>query len=328
MTQIYAGVGAVPLSVAVWLATDNYDYNKDENTISATTLIKPLRQIILPSRIPPGTSMPNLMDMVKNRIGSAIHDAIERAWTHNHVQALKNLGYPPGMIRRVKINPKREDLVEGDIDVYFEQRLSKKVGKWTVTGKFDTVVEGAVEDYKSTSTYVYVKQVNAKKFAQQGSLYRWLDPVLIYSEQMHINHIFTDWKASEANRSTSNYPPSPVLRQTFDLASLDETQGFVERKLALIDKYWDAPEAEIPYCSDEDLWRSEPQWKYYKNPQKTSRSTKNFDTAYEANLRFVEDGSVGLVREVPGEATACKYCPAFDACSQKDALIAAGDLSM
>jgi hypothetical protein len=41
---------------------------------------------------------------------------------------------------------------------------------------------------------------------------------------------------------------------------------------------------------------------------------------------MAEDGNVGLVKEVPGQVTACKYCPAFSICSQKDALIAAGDL--
>ena len=35
----------VPLSVALFLADDNYDY--EPNTISATALIRPIRQIIL-----------------------------------------------------------------------------------------------------------------------------------------------------------------------------------------------------------------------------------------------------------------------------------------
>lgn len=81
-------------------------------------------------------------------------------------------------------------------------------------------------------------------------------------------------------------------------------------------------------CDDDELWRSEPVFKYYKNPAKTLRSTKNFELKQEAMLRFVEDGSVGVIREVPGQVTACKYCPAFAACSQKDALIKSGDLLM
>ena len=46
----YLNNSNVPLSLAVFLATDNYDHESD--TISATTLIKPLRQIILAARVP------------------------------------------------------------------------------------------------------------------------------------------------------------------------------------------------------------------------------------------------------------------------------------
>ena len=88
----------------------------------------------------------------------------------------------------------------------------------------------------------------------------------------------------------------------------------------------DVPESEIPLCTDEDLWRSAPVFKYYKNPVKTNRSTKNFDTRQEAYVRMAEDGGVGIVIEQPGQVTACKYCQAFSVCTQKDDLIAAGDL--
>lgn len=108
--------------------------------------------------------------------------------------------------------------------------------------------------------------------------------------------------------------------------SESETGRFVANQLAEIEKYWDAPEEEIPECSDEDLWRSEPVYKYYKNPTKTARSTKNFDSMHDARVRMVEDGSVGIIKTVPGQVTACKYCPAFAACTQKDRLIASGDL--
>jgi hypothetical protein len=79
-------------------------------------------------------------------------------------------------------------------------------------------------------------------------------------------------------------------------------------------------------CNDAELWRAEPVFKYYKNPEKTQRSTKNFETMQEARIRFIEDGSIGLIKEVPGQVTACKYCPAFPLCTQKDDLIASGDL--
>ena len=326
--QRYSNVSEVPLALAVFLASDHYDYNDDPFTISATTLLKPIRQIILPGRIANEDGQPNLADMMSNRLGAAVHDGIERAWLLNHKGAMASLGYPEKIIDRVQVNPPRDKpLSDGVIPIYLEQRLKRKVGKWTVTGKFDFVGEGRVQDFKTASVWSYMNQVNATKQTQQGSLYRWLDPELITADEMDIHHIFMDWKAGMV-KTDPNYPSQRFKKQTFPLLSVAETQRFVEKKLQLIEQYFDSPEEEIPECSDEDLWRSEPVFKYYKNPEKTARSTKNFDTKQEAMLRYVEDGSRGIVKEVPGQVTACKYCPAFSVCSQKDQLIANGDLLM
>lgn len=326
-TTRYANVSEVPLALAVFLASDYYDYDSTPNTISATTLLKPLRQILLPPRLPEGIGLVNLADMVNSRMGAAIHDSIEKAWTTNHKEAMKSLGLPQRVIDRVVVNPDRKTLTEDQIPVYLEQRLSRKVGKWTVTGKFDFVGEGRVQDFKSTSVFTYKNQVNTNKYTQQGSIYRWLDPELITQDEMDIHYIFTDWKPAMV-KSDPKYPPRRFHRQSFPLMSLADTGRFITQKLALIEKYWDAPEEEIPECGDEDLWRSELVFKYYKNPAKTQRSTANFDTRGEAMLRYANDGSVGLVKEVPGQVVACKYCPAFAGCTQKDRLIASGDLLM
>lgn len=327
MTARFTNTSGVPLSLAVFLATDGYDYNDDPNTISATTLLKPLRQVILPSRLPAEQGLVSLPDMLKNRIGAAIHDAIERAWKGNHVTAMQALGYPNGVIKRVRINPEPGTLEPDQIPIYLEQRLTRQVGKWKVTGKFDFIGEGRVQDFKSTSTWAYMTQANATKFTQQGSVYRWLDPKKITQDEMDIIYIFTDWKAGLV-RTDPKYPPQGFKKQAYPLLSEAEVDAFIRNKLRLIESYWDAPEDEIPHCDADELWRSEPVFKYYKNPEKTARSTKNFDTPQEARLRFVEDGSVGLIKEVPGQVTACKYCPAFAACTQKDALIQTGDLVM
>lgn len=326
----YSHTSEVPLALAVFLATDGYDYNDDPNTISATTLLKPLRQIILTPRVPVAQATVSLPDMVKSRIGSAIHDAIERAWTTNHRVAMQALGYPQRVIDMVVVNPPPEFVAQNPdcIPVYLEQRLKRKVGKWTVSGKFDFIGEGRVQDFKSTSVWTYQNQVNNNKYALQGSIYRWLDPQKITQSEMDIHFLFTDHQASKI-RADPSYPNRAFKKQSFALMGLPETTRFVQDKLNQIDKYFNAPEDTIPLCTDEDLWRSEPQWKYYKNQEKMSgRSTKNFDNRQDAMLRFIEDGSVGVVVEKPGEATACKYCSAFAVCSQKDQLIASGDLNI
>lgn len=319
----YANTSAVPLSLAVFLATDNYDY--DGETISATALIKPIRQIVLSARVPEGDGIVDLIQMMPSRMGSAIHDAIERSWKDNHVTALNALGYPAKVIEKIRINPEPSELVSGIIPIYLEQREKKQVGKFLVSGKFDFIGDGRVEDFKSTSAYTAMRGTNDEKYILQGSIYRWLNPEKITKDEMAIQFIFTDWSKAKA-MADPKYPQQRIQQKILPLKSVLETDAFVKRKLAQIEQFWDVPEETLPLCSDEDLWRSEPVFKYYKNPQKMSRSTKNFDTRQEAYTRRAEDGNVGIVTEVPGQVTACKYCNAFAVCTQKDTLIAAGDL--
>ena len=323
----YGNTSAVPLSIAVFLATDNYDYNDDPNTISATTLLKPLRQIILASRIDNKDATVDLDQMVPNRMGNAIHDAIERAWTSNHAVAMKALGYPERVISQVRINPTPDEVAQGCLPIYLEQRSHRKIGKYTISGKFDFVGDGRVEDFKSTSAYTWLHQTSDEKYIWQGSVYRWLNPAIVTKDEMAIQFIFTDWARVRA-MTDPKYPQNRIQQKIYKLRSLEETEAFIHRKLELLDTYWHMPEESIPHCTDEDLWRSEPVFKYYKNPAKTARSTKNFESIHDARLRLIEDGNIGLIKEVPGQVTACKYCSAFSICSQKDHLIANGDLIM
>lgn len=319
----YANTSSVPLSLAVFLASDFYDH--EENTISATSLIKPLRQIVLSARVPEDMTPLELVNLVPSRMGSAIHDAIERSWKDNYQAALDSLGYPKRVIEKIRINPKPEELTDGLIPIYLEQRAHKQVGKFLISGKYDFIGDGRVEDFKSTSTFTAMNNTNDEKYIWQGSIYRWLNPQIITKDEMAIQFIFTDWSKAKA-MADPKYPQQRIQQRILPLKSIQETDAFVTRKLNQIEQYWDAPEEQLPLCTDADLWRSEPVFKYYKNPEKRARSTKNFDNRHDAQLRYIEDGSVGIVVEQPGQVTACKYCPAFAVCSQKDALIASGDL--
>ena len=327
----YSNISSVPLSLGVFLATDGYDHNPDTSVISVTTLLKPIRQIILGNRVPAGDASVDLVQMMASRMGSAIHDGIERSWVHNYKTAMQSLGLPQRVIERVRINPTREQLLmdktvgNESIPIYLEQRSQKQVGNYAVSGKFDFVGDGRVEDFKTTSTYTAMHGTNDDKHAMQGSLYRWLNPDIITKDEMAIQFIFTDWSKAKAMQDPK-YPQSRIQQRIHKLKPLNEIDAYVKSKLGQIDRYMAVEEPDLPHCTDEDLWRSEPVFKYYKNPDKTSRSTKNFDTKQEAMIRMAEDGGKGIVLEKPGQVTACKYCNAFSLCSQKDALVAQGDL--
>lgn len=315
----------VSLPMAVWLLHDEYDYQNDENYISVTRLMRPLRHLVLPHRIPAAQKVqPDVSDYIASSLGKAIHDSIEKAWKVGYQQSLKMLGYPDDVIERIRINPTEPE--EGTIPIYLEQRAKRQItvsGRmYTVGGKYDMVAEGIVQDYKSTSVYAWMLGGKDDDYRLQGSLYRWLNPEKITEDFIRINFLFTDWSGADA-KSNPKYPPQRVAYKDVPLLSLEETEAFVVWKLSQIQKYWNTPEKDLPECTEEELWRSSPKFKYYTDPTKTGgRAYRSYDTLAEANSFWkVDRGGKGIVITVPGEVKRCSYCESFNVCSQKDRYI-------
>ena len=318
----------LPLSLAVFLANDDYTgpgQVAGVKTISVTTLLKSTRQIVLGFRLPQDT-ISDVSDMVASRLGQAYHTAVEQAWlTKDLMTTLESLNIPKGIRNAIVINPDPSTVTDRQIPIYLEQRAEMKIKGWIVSGKFDLVVNGVIEDIKSTSTYTYLNQTNTDKYAMQGSMYKLLNPDIITSDHIQIDYIFTDWSAHMA-RTKPGYPPLKVFAQNIPLHSLAHTKKTVELKLKEVDKYMHTDEVDIPYCSDEYLWRTQPVFQYFSNFTST-KSTKNFDTLLEANNYLVSKNK-GYVSKKEGEVKACKYCSAFNLCSQKDEYIKTGELKL
>lgn len=330
----------IPLVLAVWLVHDEYDYINTPNYISATGLMKPLRHILLPKRIPPEERQAeDVADYISRGLGHSVHDSVEKAWKVGYRTNLRKLGYPESVINRIMINPTDAELDAADfepIPVYLEQRMFREHRGYIIGGKYDNITEGIVNDTKSTSAYSWVFGGRDTDFALQGSLYRWLDdngfedPSMdpdsrfrprITEDYIRINFVFTDWQKMQA-RSNPGYPQKRVESKEIQLFSLEETEEWINEKLRLLEKFKDTPESELPECTPEELWQSDPQFKYYKDPAKANkpgaRSTKNFDDLGEARRYQAEKGGVGTIKTIPGEPKRCAFCPAFDICTQKD----------
>jgi hypothetical protein len=315
----------ISVPIAVWLVSDDYDYINEPNYISATTLLKPLKQIILGNRFKVlGREMEaDVEDFISSRMGTAIHDAIEKAWTINKDKALARLGYPEKIRERVVVNPTDEYLKANPnaVPVYLEQRFFKELAGWKIGGKIDIILEGAYHDTKSTSVYSLILGSKDDYYIGQGSIYRWLAPEKITEDRIHVEFIFTDWSRAEARRKP-DYPQSRYHQYTLPLMSYEDTEKWLTGKLNNLRRLWNADEAQIPPCTDEELWRGKTVWKYYSDAAKANdpgaRSSKNFDDAVKANIYWhQEKGGKGTVKTVPGEVKACGYCSAYDICKQR-----------
>lgn len=320
----YTNKDNVSLPLAVWLMHDDYDYDSRSNVISATSLLKPTRALVLINEYKGLDKTVDIMSLVSARMGSAIHAVAEQAWTNraNITKALQALQVS-NLDEKLVINP--ETVKEGDIPIYVEQRHEKEVGDYIISGKYDLVVDGTVSDYKSTSVWSYIFDSNALKYTQQASIYKWLAPNRITDNAVHIQYIFTDWSAAQAMRDPS-YPQTRVLTKEYPIWSVEQTDHFIKEKLERLEQFKGRPQEELPECTKEELWESETKYKYYKNPTKMARATKNYDSLDEANIRLASDGGVGTVVTVPGEVKACRYCEVSDVCKQAQNLIQQGRL--
>lgn len=336
----------IPIALAVWLVSDEYDYINAPNYMSATSLMKPLRPTLLAKRVPPELQQDDVENYISRALGTAIHDSMEKAWKVHYRTNLKKLGYSESMINRVLINPTDYmlDRVQDPIPVYLEKRMFRSHRGYTIGGKYDAITEGIVNDTKSTSAFAWLYGGKDEDYQLQGSIYRWLDAKglempneddsfelagavpfrpRITQDFMRINFVFTDWKKVDAI-SNPAYPQRRVEQRELQLLPLSETENWINNKIRQLETFKDAPEGDLPECTPEELWMSEPSYKYYKDPAKANqpgaRSTKNFDDMGEA-VRFMnEKGGVGVIKTVPGAPKRCGYCPAYEVCGQRQRL--------
>ena len=319
----------IPLSVALFLATDNYDYSSDPNEISVTTLIKSTRQVILGNRakklVEDGSvGVGDVCDFVPSRLGTAIHEGIERAWL-NPRQGLLALGKTEEMINAVVINPSDDEDLTDKVPIYLERRTKKEIDGVIVSGAFDFCGDGTLRDTKTTGTFMYTKQKSDGKYIRQGSIYRWLNPDIITDDVMHIDFIFKDWNANKAI-SSDKYPQSAVQDYPLTMMSYEDTELYIKAKLSALVKFKEVDEVDLPHCSDEDLWMEQSEYKYYTVPG-AKRATKVFGTDAAGAYHHKSTKGVGEVREIKAEPKACKWCEAVS-CSQRDGYIQSGILKM
>ena len=83
--MLFSNTQDINLSMAVWLAHDDYDYVNESNYISATSLMRPIRQIVLPRRISAvERTVPDISERIASEMGNSLQDSIEYAWVKGH----------------------------------------------------------------------------------------------------------------------------------------------------------------------------------------------------------------------------------------------------
>jgi len=321
----------VSLLLAVWLATDEYNHSDDPKQISATSLLKPIKQIVLARQNMGNAKVLDVMDLVPSKMGTALHDSVEKAWGNldSVKDVVQRMGVSKEIAESIIINPVG-DIPDGMIPIYIEQRTNKKIVGWTISGAYDAVMDGQVFDIKSTSVWTHIFGSNDIKYAQQGSIYRWLNQDIIVHDILQIRHIFTDWSGVKA-RSDHKYPQSRILSKSIPLMDVPVTEKFITNILKQVDKLLPITDQSLmPACTDEELWREEDKYKFYKPNAKGlisyARATKVFNTWAEAQEYRDTLGKGGDIKEFKGGVKACKYCRVSQLCDQYKQLVVSGQI--
>lgn len=257
------------LVMAVWLADSNYDHSNTPDFYhqSVTNLGSSIRQIILEHRAlsqpPTLDQLPDVLDQLAVRLGQNIHTGIEDAWTKRMVKNLKAMSHlPKDIYKQFSVNRDKKDK---PYTLLFEQRYSKKLLNFTISGGVDLIVlineEGTVNDFKSSAVYGYIRNPENIKYQKQLSRYRWLRPDLITEELGKLHYIFKDWKAGDSER-LPNYPELPILTKTIELTDVNVVESELVTLLTELEKYKDMDEVALPYCTDEELGIGRPTYKY------------------------------------------------------------------
>lgn len=286
-----------------WLETDYYPTNDNNKFLSATTILKSDRQIILSKK---SNNTPKPMSMLALRIGTAIHDSIEKSWLKS-----KNTN-------NIVINPTDLSLVKDKDVLYLEQRKEKSFNSFIISGQFDACLNGQLEDYKTSSVQSYILNPVNMDYIMQLSIYKWLNPDIVTSEYGIINYIFKDWNQSKASVGV-DYPSQPIISKKVKLLTNEQVEEYLLNRTNSLLESLDKPDNELPYCTEDELWsRTRTQYQYFSK-ETNKRANKNFKTQEEADEYLAEKGYIGTIKikTIKPKIIKCKrYCVAHNECNQ------------
>lgn len=300
------------------LAHSDYDgEGRSAKTISASALSKSVRQLTFDITHPETRPIIRPDQAPAIKLGSGFHYYVEKIFENTEdiadyfVDALATTD---------------------SLDISQEQRANKDItlsdgSVWTITGKYDLVINGQLMDWKTTSLYGYKSKDNIQKYINQGSVYKWLNPTIITSSTVSILYLIKDWSYIAYLRSITKedeYPESGIFSEDYPVLSNTATEELIKSKLEGVAEALNT--SVIPLCTDEELWmRTTTTWKFYKDYAPGKRATKNFKTPEEAHSYMAANSArcrKPMVKEVTTktEANACYYCKHAFHCEQAETL--------
>lgn len=253
-----------------------------EGCLSATTLIKGVKEILL-------------TDRHWEEITVDVKDSIWALWgTTTH------------------------KLLEKEYDGTFaEEKFEETVGAYKVTGRVDCydMANEILYDYKTTSAWKVVFK-NFEDWFMQGMIYSWLLSLKgLKVKKCKFVAILRDWSESESIKKP-DYPKSPVYTYEFDVTDADlvDVEHFIRAKVDMVSKNKEIADDDIPVCQPDERWAEPTKYAVMKEGRKTA--IKVFEDESEADGYAKELGEKHYIETRPGKDKKCtRYCSCCEFCN-------------
>lgn len=269
----------LPLPIADILKKDFYNYIPKEKEYSATELINAPKLTILRRRHREELST-DVSDMFFSVWGNLAHE-----WIQNFSE--------------------KESLKE--------ERLSMKIGDYTITGKFDLYFDKILYDLKLTSVWTYIYGSRIAEWTQQLNIYASLLKFAGFSvESLKIIAMFRDWQNSRKKRG-HNYPNKAEIID-IELWDNETTLDWIAQRLQSLTIAEKLGDDSIVPCSKKDRWQSDTIYAVMKKGRKSS--VKNCEKREEADALVLEKGTNHFVEVRQGSCVRClDYCEVSEFCN-------------
>ena len=193
------------------------------------------------------------------------------------------------------------------------EAYKKLLGK-TISGAVDHYKHGVITDYKTTSTYKYVKQSFDDWSAQLNSYAELCEEAGHKVDAIRIIAVFKDWKKREL-KTVKNYPPAEIVIIPLLKWSKDARERYMLARVRALVNAEKMPDDQLPLCSEEEIWSRFTDFNVLKKGNKVGR---NFKTKEEA-LAYLDGKDVNdyvITRRTSPPLRCLEYCSCSTKCSQ------------
>jgi len=256
--------------------------HNEPGTLSATTLLNGIKQIILRDRHWDEIEE-DVADHVYALFGQAVHSLLEEEGEHE----------------------------------FTEEKMAFEMDGIVITGRIDNynMDTGVISDYKNITAWKVIFK-DFKDWNRQGLIYAWLLIKNSFKAQTcRFIAFMKDHSKRDAKRDSS-YPQKPVYVHQFnvDENGLAEIEAFLKGKITEYKRCVELSDDEIPPCTPEERW--DKPTKYAVKKEGNKRAYKVLDTLADAEKLAAEMGKGYSVETRLGESIRCMdYCSCNKFCN-------------